>query len=233
MRRRPTRSRRALSRVFSALVAAVLVAVTGAAVLFLAPSLLGYERYVITGGSMSGSIEKGSVVFEDRVPVEDLAVGDVITYLPPADSGVTNLVTHRIVDVTEGTQRTFRTQGDANPDPDPWTFSLAEGTQPVVRYSVPWVGHAVLALADRDTRMIVVGAPAAAIALLSLLELAGALRGEAGDARRRREVSAPAGPASAPTPTPTPTPTPAPAPPPGLSVTPVTILTGAGEYVAA
>lgn len=164
-----------------------LVIVTLACAVYLVPSLLGYERYVITGGSMTGSIDKGSVAFEKPVPVTDLAVGDVITYLPPPDSGVTNLVTHRIVEMdADGT--TLRTQGDANAEVDPWTFSLTADTQPVEQFSVPYVGYAFIALADRGTRMLAIGGPAALVALLSLVELGRTLTGVA---RRPEDESAP------------------------------------------
>jgi signal peptidase len=156
--------------------AAVVVVLTGAA--WILPSAFGYERYVITGGSMSGTFEKGSVVFTQPVAEEDLKVGDVVTYVPPADSGVTTLVTHRIHDIrTRNGVLSFRTQGDANPDPDPWRFSLDADTQPVVAFHVPVVGHALIALADRDTRVLIIGLPAATIALLALAELVKALRG--------------------------------------------------------
>ena len=159
-------------------VSTLLAAVTLAAAAYLVPGLLGYDRYVITGGSMSGAFERGSIAFERQVDVADLAVGDVITYLPPPDSGVTTLVTHRIVKsgVTEDGARVFRTQGDANADQDPWKFTLDEGSQPTVQFTVPVAGYAFLALADRETRMLVVGIPAGLIALASLIELAGALR---------------------------------------------------------
>ena len=41
---------------------------------WIAPSVLGYSRYVITGASMTGTIDKGSVVFEKPVDVADLAM---------------------------------------------------------------------------------------------------------------------------------------------------------------
>ena len=53
----------------------------------LALPLAGYHRYVITGGSMGGTIERGSVVWAKAVPVADLRVGDVITYEPPRGAG--------------------------------------------------------------------------------------------------------------------------------------------------
>jgi signal peptidase len=174
--RKPSRS--IGSRMSSALVNVVLLVATLAGVAYLAPAAFGFERYVITGGSMSGTFEKGAIAFEKRIPVEDLAVGDVITYQPPADSGVANLVTHRIVTAgtTDSGARLFRTQGDANPDPDPWTFQLTDGTQPVVEHTVPLVGWVMVGLADREIRMIAIGIPAALIALASLLELAKAFR---------------------------------------------------------
>src|SRR5690606_42009418 len=91
--------------------------------LVLAPALLGYDRYVITGGSMSGTFERGTLVLERQVPVTALKAGDIITYRPPAESGVTELVTHRILSVTEDSSAVgglvFRTKGDANTSADP------------------------------------------------------------------------------------------------------------------
>lgn len=142
------------------------------------PSQLGLTRYVITGDSMTGTIDKGSVVFEKPVAVDDLRVGDIITYLPPPDSGMTTLVTHRIIKIepAEGGGLLFTTKGDANPKRDPWHFSLTNQQQPVVQYSVPKVGWAFIALADRKTRILLVGIPAGLIALGALVQLLGALR---------------------------------------------------------
>ena len=189
------------------LVNLAMVAVILGCAAWLAPTLLGYDRYVITGGSMSGTFEKGSVAFERQVPVEQLAVGDVITYLPPADSGTTSLVTHRIVSIQPDTdgRLTLRTKGDANEAADPWTFWLDRPTQPVVAHTVPHVGHAFIALADPQVRLAVIGGPAALVALLALGELAGAVRDRRKDARRAGRIpaqpshdrSAPAAPAHA------------------------------------
>lgn len=158
----------------------LLIAVTAGCAAWIVPGLVGYERYVITGGSMTGSISQGSVVFEEKVPVSNLAIGDVITYLPPSDSGVRDLVTHRITAVGTGEdgRPVFRTQGDANPDPDPWKFSLSGATQPVVSFSVPWVGNLFIALAEPHARMMLIGIPAALIALVALRDVVRAVRPE-------------------------------------------------------
>lgn len=91
------------------------------AALMLGPALFGWERYVITSGSMSGTYDTGSVVFEQPVPVAALRVGDVITYVPPRGSGPPGRVTHRIVWIGRDARgvRGFRTKGEANRTADP------------------------------------------------------------------------------------------------------------------
>jgi signal peptidase len=186
------------ARITRGLSTLLLVAITAVSAAYLLPSLFGYERYVITGGSMSGAFEKGAIAFEKPVPVDDLVEGDVVTYLPPADSGVSTLVTHRIVSARTNDQgaRVFTTQGDANADADPWKFELESGVQPRVEFTVPLIGYAFIAVADRETRMLVIGLPAALIALSSLIELLGNLRQDrrpvAGSTRTGRRAVAPA-----------------------------------------
>ena len=100
---------------------AALVVATLAAALVLAPAVLGWERYAIVSGSMSGTYDQGSLVLAEVVSVADLKVGDVITYTPPRGSGPDGLVTHRIASIgrDERGGRVFRTKGDANPVADP------------------------------------------------------------------------------------------------------------------
>lgn len=164
--RRRNRGGRILLNVASALV--MLLAVG-----FIVPAALGFQRYVITGSSMGGSLGVGAIAFEEVVPVNDLRVGDVITYQPPADSGIDHLVTHRIVNIRGDV---YRTQGDANPDIDPWTFQLTSTSQSRVTFAVPYVGYVFIALQDRVLRMLLIGLPASVIALISLVQLIGAVR---------------------------------------------------------
>jgi signal peptidase I len=163
----------------TAVVIAAIVASIVAALMFV-PGLLGFDRYVITGGSMSGTFERGSLVFERQVPVGDLNVGDVITYLPPAESGISELVTHRIISITPNpdgsSARVFKTKGDANADADPWTFTLADTVQPRVQGWIPAVGWIFIALSAPGIRMLAIGIPAAIIALLFLRDFVVGLR---------------------------------------------------------
>jgi signal peptidase len=149
-------------------VAAILLA---AAVLV--PAALGYERYVITSGSMGGSYDRGSLVYARVVPTAQLRRGDVITYTPPTGSGPAGLVTHRIASISRGPAgaRVYRTKGDANPGVDPWTFTLPNATQARAAFRAPYVGYGLAALSDRRVRMAIIGVPALLVALSVLAGL--------------------------------------------------------------
>ena len=150
-----------------------IVAAFATAAMMLAPALLGYERYVITGGSMDGAIGRGSIAFDRPVPVDDLRVGDVITYQPPPHSTTAGLVTHRIVWAGHDRDghRAFRTKGDANRGADPWRFTLTRPTQARVAFHVPYAGYPIAALAIRPLRMLFIGLPALMIGIAAAARL--------------------------------------------------------------
>jgi signal peptidase len=140
----------------------------------IAPGLLGWQRYMIVSGSMTGTYDRGSLVFDEVVPVKDLKVGDVITYRPPRGAGPSGLVTHRIAAIGHDAKthaRVFRTRGDANPVGDPWTFTLPSARQARVVVGVPYMGFALAALSRRDVRVALVGIPAVLIALITMTGL--------------------------------------------------------------
>ncbi len=182
----PSRARRAL-RWGGALATVICIAL---AAILLIPAALGYQRYVIVSGSMTGTYDRGSIVFDREVPVSDLTVGDVITYEPPSGASSEKLVTHRIFRISENGkgERVFRTKGDANESADPWTFTLDKPDQAEVAFSVPYVGFLLAALSIPTVRMLAIGVPAV---LVALLILAGIWRDAGEEARRRQSESGP------------------------------------------
>jgi signal peptidase len=158
------------------------------AAVLLIPAALGYQRYVIVSGSMTGTYDRGSIVFDKEVPVADLKVGDPITYQPPPGASPEKLLTHRIVWIGQSKQgaETLRTKGDANETADPWTFTLDKPNQAKVAFSVPYVGYALAALSIPTVRMLAIGIPAV---LVALLILGGIWRDAGEEARRRQEES--------------------------------------------
>lgn len=164
---------------------AMRVAGTGcllAAVAMFALPLAGYQRYVITGGSMGGTIERGSVLWAKEVPTSGLRVGDVITYTPPRGAGPEGMVTHRIVSIRRGADgaRLYRTKGDANAAADPWRFRLDNATQARAAFDLPHLGRVLAVASDRTVRMLGVGI----IALLVVLATFARLWRDAGEHAR-------------------------------------------------
>lgn len=137
----------------------------------LVPALLGLQRYVITGGSMTGSIPKGAVIYSRITPVGQLRTGDVITFHPP---GSDTAVTHRIIAVETGPEGVpaFRTKGDFNQTADPWgAVTLNEPQQARYLFHIPGLGYVLAALAIRTVRVVLIGVPAVLIALSLLWSL--------------------------------------------------------------
>jgi signal peptidase I len=168
---------------------AALALVTVLVALVALPAALGMRRYVIVSGSMTGTYDRGSLVFDEVARTADLRAGDVITYRPPPPSGVDHVITHRIASIrTVHGMRVFRTKGDANAAADPWSFRLAGAHQARVRWSLPYAGFAFAALADPKLRIWLLGVPAGLIALGSLAALWRRLGDEA--AARAAEGSA-------------------------------------------
>jgi signal peptidase I len=153
----------------------------------LLPAAFGYERYVITSGSMTGAYDQGSIVFDQAVSTSDLEVGDVITYSPPANSGVDGLITHRIVSIKDHGKDglSYRTKGDANPQPDPWRFQLDQPTQAKVAFAIPYLGYGIAAMSMLPIRMIIIGVPA----LLIAFALIARMWREAGEEARARNAA--------------------------------------------
>lgn len=156
-------------RVVPAAARLAVAACVAAAAAMIALPLAGYDRYVITGGSMGGTIERGSVLWAKEVPTADLRVGDVITYTPPRGAGTEGMVTHRIVSIARERdgRRIYRTKGDANAGVDPWRFHLDQPTQARAAFHVPHVGHVLAVASDRTLRMVGVGVPAALIVIVT------------------------------------------------------------------
>jgi signal peptidase len=131
------------------------------------PSLLGYQRYVLVGHSMEPTIHKGSLVFDEVVPVEALRVGDVLTYVPPTTR---EPVSHRIVTIERGPhgERVFRTKGDNNAAADLRPFTLDEPRQARVAFAIPYLGWLFVLLAMQEARIFLIALPGVLLALWGL-----------------------------------------------------------------
>jgi len=96
---------------------AVLIAIVVPFVVFAVPQVVGADQsYVVLSGSMEPAMSPGDVIIVNSVPASAIERNDVITF---GGQGGDTPTTHRVIDVVEQDGTTaFRTQGDANEDPD-------------------------------------------------------------------------------------------------------------------
>lgn len=120
-------------------------------------TVLGYDLFVIDGGSMAPSVPAGALVIADRVSPAAVEVGDVITFRRA--SAPDSPVTHRVIRIESGEAgRELWTKGDANQtaDPEPLT-----GSDPlsVMRVSLPFAGYLLGFLRTLPGQLALIVAP--------------------------------------------------------------------------
>jgi|GEM_PF-605386 len=162
-------ARRAGRLAFNCLFVAMMLSV----LIVLGPALLGFHRYVILTGSMTGTYDRGSIVFDRPTPVSELKVGEPITYSPPRGYTSQQRITHRIWWIGRGAggERVFMTKGDANKKPDAWKFTLDQPTQDRVIFHVPEIGYLFMLLSMRLFRVALIGLPALLVGFMMLRAL--------------------------------------------------------------
>ncbi|MCC5910824.1 MAG: signal peptidase I [Clostridiaceae bacterium] len=75
------------------------------------PSVMGFSPMSVLSGSMRPMLDPGDMIITKRPTIENIDIGDVITYRV----GANTLVTHRVIDIIiEDDGVRFQTQGDAN-----------------------------------------------------------------------------------------------------------------------
>lgn len=149
-------------RAGNALATATVVAAV-LAFLFLAvgPRALHYQTSTMLTGSMAPLINPGDVVVTVPTPVNDIRVGDVITYHIPVEDH--RVETHRVTEVLRNPDGTtaVRTKGDANAGEDPWTATMESDTVHKHVFTVPYLGQAIRSLREPIIlNLLMYGAPA-------------------------------------------------------------------------
>lgn len=136
----------------------VSTALCAAVVLFgAAIYLTGIRIHVVQSPSMRPSVPPNAVVAVRPTRVDNVKVGDVISFADPNTSGRTIL--HRVVAVTDTNRgRVLRTKGDANPAPDHFAVSDLElhGRSVAV---VPRGGELARLMVDERAPFVLVGVP--------------------------------------------------------------------------
>ena len=110
-------------------------------------------RTVLTG-SMRPHLPVGSIVLSQRVPLNQLNVGDIAVFHRPDQPEL--LVVHRIIAIrttAAGTQ--VRTKGDANNVADAWNPFILRGPDVyIARHDLPYLGYVVTAARGNHMRLV-------------------------------------------------------------------------------
>lgn len=149
------------------------------AVMVVIPNLGGGTAYTVLTGSMRPEYPPGQLIVVKPVPVEDIQVGDVLTY--QLESGKPGVVTHRVASVNSSLsgEQQFVLRGDANNTDD--APIVAEQVRGKLWYSLPWLGYLNSALSASQRTWLAWLAIGGLLAY-SLVMFAGAWR----DHRRRK-----------------------------------------------
>lgn len=148
------------------------------------PRLTGSTPYTVLTGSMRPTYPPGTLIVVKPQDPGTLGVGDAITF--QKESGDPEVVTHRITMTRQNSvgERTFVTQGDANPSPDANPV-VVEQVRGKVWYSVPYLGYVNNVITGKQ-RALLVTVVVAGLFLYSGAMFVGAFR----DRSRKRDVGA-------------------------------------------
>lgn len=123
----------------SATLAAVGVALLLPLTTFLVSAwLLGWQLQSVQSGSMTPTYAVGSLIVVGSVDPADIQRGTPIVFQDPRDPS--RIVTHRVIDILDGTPPAFITKGDANATQDSSPVG-PERVRGQVLWSITLLGH--------------------------------------------------------------------------------------------
>lgn len=130
-----------------------------------------YGAYVILTGSMEPIIKPGDAVVIRRVPEDEIAVGDVVTYRSTDSSYYGILITHRVVNIQEENgNKVYVMKGDHNPTVDRSSVLSSQVYGKVVM-RIPKIGYLKTFLASSYGWIIAVVVPSLGIIIYDVMKL--------------------------------------------------------------
>lgn len=86
-------------------------------------AIFGYRSYVIASNSMYPVLEYGDVILVKEIEIEDIEVGDIITYQGIKGELKDKIITHEVIEIEKlDTGITLKTKGRANTGIDPSVY---------------------------------------------------------------------------------------------------------------
>lgn len=115
---------------------------------------------LIKGTSMNPVLKEGDLVTYEEISPSEVEVGDIIVYsVPPLIQkhySCPPIVAHRVVAIRNiATGLYYRTKGDNNPAPDPWSVQHRD-VMGKVSQRIPYLGFPLLFLQSRPGLILVI-----------------------------------------------------------------------------
>lgn len=123
-----------------------------------------FSLYTIISPSMEPNLRVNDTIVDKRVSkIEEIKVGDIITFISTSDTSAGLVVTHRVLDiVTENGVKKLRTKGDNNNSPD---SNLVEEKDVLGRVilKIPQLGKIQFFLSRQNGWLLLIILPALAL----------------------------------------------------------------------
>lgn len=152
-----------LKKLWSIVSTILVIAVVLCAVFLMGSRIIGFRVYTIISGSMEPQYSVGDLVYVRQAAMEDIQIGDDITFILNEELVV---ATHRVVRI-DAEKKHFYTKGLANEieDGDPVHYNNIIGK---VQFSIPLLGYVADFIQNPPGTYIAIAAGAVLIVLVFL-----------------------------------------------------------------
>lgn len=134
---------------------------------FFIPQCIGYQPYNIQTASMTPKYPVGSMIYVKKTALEDLEVGDVVTYRTSSEGGW--IVTHRLTQVDKQTGMLV-TKGDANNTED-GSISYSAVIGKATNFAIPFLGAIVTQYQNSSGKIITIACIVVLLVLSFIIDL--------------------------------------------------------------
>ena len=135
-------------------------------------TMFGCRFYYVSTGSMEPEIKTGSLIVVKETPINELKLGDVISFISsdPDIKGMVNSHAIYSIGTSEDGQVEFVTKGAANPEPDEYKVYPDDIIGKMI-YKSYGIGKFFEILSDRTVSFCVTVLPIAIIVVINLIDL--------------------------------------------------------------
>lgn len=132
-----------------------------------------YSLYTIISPSMEPNLRVYDVIVDQRVDsVNDIQIGDVITFISTSSISSNKTITHRVIDIIidENGNYQYKTKGDNNLSPD---MAYAEYNNIIgkVIFKIPQLGRIQFFLANQGGWLVAIVIPALVIIIKDIMKI--------------------------------------------------------------